>query len=64
MYEVDVDYTGFVVKPKTSPEDRIAALESENAMIALELNNTQISLERSEADHAALLLELVSKGVI
>lgn len=42
----------------------VATLEAENALLALELAQTQFKLEQAEQEHAALLLELVSKGVI
>ncbi|MHA7963519.1 hypothetical protein ACX93W_05180 [Paenibacillus sp. CAU 1782] len=44
--------------------ETVAALENESALMALELVDTQTRLQQSEADHAALLLELVDKGVI
>ncbi|OUM89452.1 MAG: hypothetical protein BAA01_00615 [Bacillus thermozeamaize] len=47
-----------------SPDERIAQLEDESAMLALELVDTQIRLEQSEQEQAALILELVEKGVI
>jgi hypothetical protein len=51
-------------KPEPTPTDKIATLEYESAILALELVDTQARLQQSQADHAALLLELVDKGVI
>ena len=51
-------------KPKPTPTDKITTMENEAALLALELVDTQTRLQQSEADHAALLLELVNKGVI
>lgn len=46
------------------PVNKIEALESEASLLALNLLNTQTRLQQSENDHAALLLELVDKGVL
>jgi hypothetical protein len=51
-------------KPEPTPADKIVTLENEAALLALELVDTQARLQQSQADHAALLLELVDKGVI
>lgn len=51
-----------VYRPPLS--ETVAALEAENALLALELAQTQLRLEQTEREQAALLLELVSKGVI
>lgn len=50
-------------RPET-PEQRIAALEDENAFLALELATAQARLDQTEQEQAALLLELVSREVI
>jgi hypothetical protein len=50
-------------QPETH-EQKIAALESENAFIALELVDTQIRLDQSEQSQADLLLLLVGNGVL
>lgn len=50
-------------KPET-PEQRITALEDENAFLALELATAQSRLDQTEQEQAELLLLLVSEGVI
>jgi len=50
--------------PCPSKKSRTELLEEENALLALELAQTQLRFEQAEQEHAALLLELVSKGVI
>ena len=50
-------------EPET-PEQRIAALEDENAFLALELATAQSRLDQTEQEQAELLLFLVSQGVI
>ena len=50
-------------QPET-PEQRIAALEDENAFLALELATAQARLDQTEQEQAELLLLLVSEGVI
>lgn len=45
-------------------EQRIFALEEENALLALELATAQSRLDQTEQEQAALLLELVSREVI
>jgi len=47
-----------------APQERIEALEEENAFLALELVNTQLRLDQAEQEQADLLLELVMKGVL
>lgn len=49
--------------PET-PQEKIANLEAENALLALELAQTQMRLDQAEQEQAALLLELVSKEVL
>ncbi|WP_372636902.1 hypothetical protein [Cohnella sp.] len=46
------------------PEDRIVQLEDESTLLALELVDTQIRLDKAETEQAALLLELIDKGVL
>jgi len=46
------------------PKSRTELLEEENALLALELAQNELRLEQAEQEQAALLLELVSKGVI
>lgn len=50
--------------PLEPEPDPLSLLEEENALLALELVQTQLRLEQSEREQAALLLELVSRGVI
>jgi hypothetical protein len=68
QYLIDGNYLVFADEPLTPAKPPITvtveALENEAALLALELVNTQTRLHQSEADHAALLLELVDKGVI
>lgn len=52
------------VPPQPTPQERIEALENENALLAIELAQTQIRLDQAEQEQAALLFELVSRGVI
>jgi hypothetical protein len=51
-------------QPPETPSQKIANLETENALLALELATTQLRLEQAEQEQAALLLELVDKGVL
>jgi hypothetical protein len=46
------------------PKSRMELLEEENALPALEHAQTQLRLEQAEQEQAALLLELVNKGVL
>jgi len=46
------------------PKSRTELLEEENALLALELAQTQLRLDQAEQEQAALLLELVNKGVL
>jgi hypothetical protein len=46
------------------PDKKFEALENEASLLGLKLINTQTRLQQSENDHAALLLELVDKGVL
>lgn len=68
QYLIDGNYLVFADEPLTPAKPPIAvtveALENEAALLALELVDTQTRLQQSEADHAALLLELVDKEVI
>lgn len=50
-------------RPPT-PQERIEALEDENAFLAIELASTQARLDQAEQEQADLLLMLVSQGVI
>jgi len=47
-----------------APKSRMELLEEENALLALELAQTQAKLDQAEQEQAALLLELVDKGVL
>jgi hypothetical protein len=51
-------------KLEPTPADKISTQENEAALLSEELLNTQTRLQQSENDHAALLLELVDKGVL
>lgn len=78
MVEIEIDegpdgglYPAGYTFPKTPEQQRISELESEAMSLVLELTDTQTrlqhaesKLDQSEADHASLLLELVSKEVI
>jgi hypothetical protein len=46
------------------PKSRTELLEEENALLALELAHNELRLEQAEQEQAALLLELVDKGVL
>lgn len=47
-----------------TPEQKIAVLEEDNALLALELVETQIRLDQSEQAQADLIFTLVAEGVI
>jgi hypothetical protein len=47
-----------------APKSRVELLEEENALLTLELAQTQLRLDQAEQEQAALLLELVNKGVL
>ena len=51
-------------EPGPSLQDKVALLETENAFMAFELVQTQARLDQAEQEQAALLLELVDKGVL
>jgi len=61
--ELDDEWATRPPVPPT-PQDRIATLETENAVIALDLIETQIALEQVQSEQAALLLALVEAEVI
>jgi hypothetical protein len=63
LTQEEIDQIRNAPKPE-SPEQRISALEEENAFLALELATAQARLDQTEQEQAALLLELVSREVI
>jgi hypothetical protein len=63
LTQEEIDEIRNAPQPETA-EQKIAALESENAFIALELVDTQIRLDQSEQSQADLLLLLVGNGVL